>query len=290
MRFANVGLAGFSVFASTIFIFFSSCVDSLFGFWVFLELAGLGAVPAFFLLLGSGLSGVYTGLFNYVIVSALSSVCFVSGFIFGGLFNFIVLGFIVKLGLFPFMFWVYRVYSVSNWLFIFLLSVVLKYPVLYFGYILGGAAVEILIVDCLSTVVVCGIAFWVWSNSWQFVWCHMSLSSVATLLFACYSGDFLICWFIFLYYSVWALLCVCYFYSLPFDRSYSRSVWLFCFLLLVTPLSFPLFYKLAVCVALFYSSLYLLLAWAFYSFSEQFFLFKLCGDVTRQGVINNWFS
>nr|ASL24606.1 NADH dehydrogenase subunit 2 [Khawia sinensis] len=290
MRLNNLNLASFSVIASVFFIFFSSCVDTLFGFWVFLELAGLGAVPGFFLLFEGGVSRVYTGLFNYIVVSALASVFFVSGFIFNGLLSFVVIGFIIKLGLFPFVFWVYRVYSVSNWLFIFLLSVVLKYPVLYFSYIFSGVFEVILMVDCVFTLIICTISFWVWSNNWQFIWCHMSLSSVATLLVACYSGDFLLCMFIFGYYSFWALLCVTYFYLLSLDYSYVPSVWVFSFLLLVTPISLPLFYKLGVCIALFYSSVYILLIWSLYSFSEQFFLYKLCGDVTRQGVLNYWFG
>nr|WCL38746.1 NADH dehydrogenase subunit 2 [Caryophyllaeus brachycollis] len=288
MRVTGLSLGGFSVISSALFIFFSSCVDGLLGFWVFLELAGLAAVPAFFMTMTEGVAPAYGGLFHYVVMSALSSVCFVSGFIFDSLFYFIVYGFLIKLGVFPFMLWIYRVYSVSNWLFIFLLSVVLKYPVLYFCYILGGDMPLVLLLSCLVTVMLCGVGFWVWSNSWQFIWCHMSLSSVSTLLVACFCGDYFLCWFIFAYYVVWATACIYYFWGQSGGMNIENSVAQFCFLLLVTPLSLPLFYKLSVCAALFYSSVYFLFGWAVFSFSEQFFLYKLCGDKIRVGVSNYW--
>ncbi|VDM35953.1 unnamed protein product, partial [Hydatigera taeniaeformis] len=39
--------------------------------------------------------------------------------------------------------------------------------------------------------------------------------------------------------------------------------------------SVPLIYKIRVCIGILYSSIYLLLIWRIYSFSEQFFLYKL---------------
>nr|YP_009544213.1 NADH dehydrogenase subunit 2 [Parabreviscolex niepini]AYO27339.1 NADH dehydrogenase subunit 2 [Parabreviscolex niepini] len=289
MRLGFVGMGVFSVIMSSVFIGLSVCVDSLFSFWVFLELAGLALIPSFFSTSLYVAGGAYSGLLLFVVMSAVSSVFFVSGILINGLYGFILLGFAVKLGVFPFMVWVYRVFSASNWLFIFLLSVVMKLPVLYFGYIFGGGWSAAVLADCSVTLLLCAGGFWSYSNCWEFIWCHMSLSSVSTLLAVCYTGDFIMCWWVYLYYSVWAAFCIFYFWSTGTGSFDGHEIWVLCFLLLVTPVSMPLFYKLGVCLVLFYSSVYLLLVWAVYSFSEQFFLFKLCGDNVTTGVLNGWF-
>lgn len=67
-------------------------------------------------------------------------------------------------------------------------------------------------------------------------------------------------------------------------------LWVYCFLLLVTPISLPLFYKLSVCFSVFYSSVYVLLVWSIYRFSEQFFLYKVGSDFFYSSVIKDWSS
>nr|YP_009415153.1 NADH dehydrogenase subunit 2 [Atractolytocestus huronensis]ASL24618.1 NADH dehydrogenase subunit 2 [Atractolytocestus huronensis] len=289
-RYGLISIAWFSALLSSIFIFFSSAVDSLLGFWVFLELAGLAILPSFFIMPVVSLSGSYDGLLLYIVVSGLSSVFLVSGIVVSELYYFVLVGFLIKLGIFPFMVWVYRVYANSNWIFIFLLSVVMKFPVLYFGYLFGGSLSLYIVLDCCITIFVCSVVFWCFSQSWEFVWVHMSLSSVSTLLVVCFSADVAVCWFIYFYYGVWAVFCILFFYNFVGLVCSSWRIWGFCFLLLVTPVSMPLFYKLGVSLALFYYSGYLLLVWAVYSFSEQFFLFKLCGDTVISGVSNTWFN
>nr|QXU59710.1 NADH dehydrogenase subunit 2 [Bothridium pithonis] len=287
----HMDLFFFSFFFSVLFCLFCGLVDSLLGFWFFLELCGLSVVPSFFYVSGAGVRNFYGALLTYLVMSGLSSVFFVAGILFIGLYYFVVVGFVVKLGLFPFMFWVYRVFIGSNWFFIFLLSVVLKFPILFFCFIfqLGSGCVSVVFMDCFFTIVTCGLMFWFYSHSWECVWGSISLSSVATLMVSCFCSDMILCTFIYFYYFFWAGGVILYFYYLGSESlGVKGSFWLYCFLLLVTPLSFPLFYKLGVCVAIVYSSLYVLLGWCLYSLSEQFFLYKLAGDTCFSELYNFW--
>lgn len=72
--------------------------DSFIFSWLSLELATLGLVPSFFV--EGGLSLV--ALFRYLIVSGVSSGFIVLGLMFPELVFFLLLGFYIKFGLFPF--------------------------------------------------------------------------------------------------------------------------------------------------------------------------------------------
>nr|BBB87238.1 NADH dehydrogenase subunit 2 [Moniezia sp. MN-2015] len=288
LRRFHADLVFFSFFFSVLFCLLCSLVDTLFGFWVFLELASFSIIPCFFLSEGNSIYGFYSSLLTYVVVSGLSSVLFVSGLLFYSLYYFVYFGFVLKFGLFPFSLWVYRVFGESNWFFIFCLSVILKFPVLFFCFLYQNCNVDLVYGDCSFTLLMCCFFIWFLSNDWKFVWCHISLSSVSTLVVACFSTEVWLCFLIYFYYFMWSLFCILFFcYSVEGKSGYV-GVWLFCFLLLVTPLSFPLFYKLCVCIGIFYSSFYLLVVWILYSFSEQFFLYKLAGDYFYSSVYNSW--
>nr|YP_009256955.1 NADH dehydrogenase subunit 2 [Schyzocotyle nayarensis]ANF28229.1 NADH dehydrogenase subunit 2 [Schyzocotyle nayarensis] len=288
MRRLYIDLVFFSFFFSILFCLGCALVDSFLSFWIFLELGGMSIIPAFFYNSGESVQAFYSSLFTYIVMSGLSSVFLVSGIVLVDLYYFILFGFLVKFGLFPFSLWVYRVFSGSNWVFIFLLSVVSKFPILFFCYLLQGGVDSLIYMDCGLTIIMCSTLFWFFSNSWEYVWCHISLSSVSTLLVACMCSDFLICFFIYFYYFIWASFCIYYFNWLSSYEGSKGSFWLFCFLLLITPLSLPLFYKISVCVGIFYSSVYLLIVWGVYSFSEQFFLYKLSSDFYYSDVFNCW--
>nr|YP_009367931.1 NADH dehydrogenase subunit 2 [Senga ophiocephalina]ARK18842.1 NADH dehydrogenase subunit 2 [Senga ophiocephalina] len=290
MRRLYLDLVVFSFFFSLVFCLGCALVDNFLGFWVFLELGGMSIIPAFFYNSGESVQGFYSSLFTYIVMSGLSSVFIVSGIVLIDLYYFILFGFVVKFGLFPFSLWVYRVFSGSNWVFIFLLSVVSKFPILFFCFLLQGGVDSLVYIDCSLTIVLCAVLFWFFSLSWEYIWCHISLGSVSTLLVACVCSDFLTCSFIYFYYFIWAGFCLYYFSSLSVYEGTKASLWVYCFLLLVTPVSLPLFYKLGVCVGIFYSAFYVLLVWAIYSFSEQFFLYKLCSDFYYSDVFNNWCS
>nr|YP_009178851.1 NADH dehydrogenase subunit 2 [Pseudanoplocephala crawfordi]ALJ78646.1 NADH dehydrogenase subunit 2 [Pseudanoplocephala crawfordi] len=282
------GLASFSLLFSVLFCFFCSVVDTLLGFWFFLELCGLSIIPCFFYSSGDSVYGFYSSLLTYVIVSGLSSVLLVVGILFFELYYFVFIGFLLKFGLFPFSLWLYRVFSCSNWLFIFFLSVILKFPILFFCFLFQGLSLYFVYGDCILTLVVCSFFFWFFSCDWEFIWCHMSLSSVATLFAACFCSKPEICFFIYFYFFLWGGLCILYFCHVGDDSSFENKFWWFCFLLLITPFSLPLFYKLSVCIGIFCSSFYLLVVWGLYSFSEQYFLYKLSSNYFYSGVYNLW--
>nr|YP_009517329.1 NADH dehydrogenase subunit 2 [Digramma interrupta]AXO78680.1 NADH dehydrogenase subunit 2 [Digramma interrupta] len=281
----------FSLVLSTFFCVGCALVDSLLGFWVFLELAGLSIIPCFFYVSGFDNLNFYSSLLIYVVMSGLSSVFLITGVIFLGLYYLILVGFIIKLGLFPFSIWVYFVFASSNWIFIFLVSVILKFPILFFSFLLqeNGVCESVLYVDCFLTIFLCSGLFWLYSLSWEYVWCHISLSSVSTLLVACFCAEFIITSFVYAYYFIWATACVWYFFYLKRMGGVKEWFWLFCFLFLITPLSLPLFYKLSVCLSILYSSIYILIMWSFYSLSEQFFLYKLAGDEYLSCTYNVWY-
>ena len=284
----HVDVMIFSLLFSIFFCFCCSLVDKFIRFWIFLELCGISLIPAFFYNGGKRVEGFYRSLLCYVIMSGLSSVFLVTGIIIRELYIFVILGFLLKFGLFPFSLWVYRVFSGSNWLFIFLLRVILKFPIIFFCFLLQSDFILLVYLDCFMTILMCSAFFWIFSNSWEYIWCHISLSSVSTLLVACFCSDFRLCLFIFFYYSVWSLFCICYFYWLGISSGSVGSFWVYCFLLLITPVSLPLFYKLSVCAAIVYSSVYILLVWCVYRFSEQFFLYKMCSDLYYSDIVNNW--
>lgn len=278
----------FSLVFSVLFCMLCCVVDSLLGFWVFLELGSLSIVPSILLMGDFRFSNMYSSMMSYIVMSGLSSVLFVSGLLINGLYYFIFLGFSIKFGLFPFMFWVYRVFSIGKWFFIFFLRVIMKFPVLFFCY-LYQVNYTFIDIDCFFTIVVCSCLVWFFRLGWEYVWCHISLSSVATLVVACFYRSVEVCFFIYWYYFFWGVLCIVYFFFVSdYMDVKGYYFWGFVLLLLVTPVSIPLFYKLAVCVGIVYSSLYVLLSWVIYRFSEQFFLYKLASDYFYSGVFKDW--
>lgn len=278
----------FSFFFSILFCIACSLVDKLLRFWVFLELCGISLIPSFFYRSKTGIYGFYGSLLNYIIMSGLSSVLMVCGLVFNELYYFIFMGFAIKFGLFPFSLWVYRVFCERGWVFIFFLSVILKFPVLFFCFLFQINRLGFVYVDCFLTLIVCGLLFWFFSPYWEYVWCHISLASVSTLVVRCFCSEGWLCFYIYFYYFFWGFFCIVFFSSIGRYISLKSRFWCYCFLLLITPVSFPLFYKLGVSVAIFCSSFYVLFGWCVYSFSEQFFLYKLGGDFFYSKVYNNW--
>lgn len=121
-------------------ILFSFCLflsKGLSIFWVFLELGALSLVPLFFI---HQHSSVLDSLFSYLIISRVSSTLIICGFLFDSLYIFVLFGFLVKFGIFPFFGWVYNVILGSNWFVIWGFSTFLKSSFLFFSYFmsLGG--------------------------------------------------------------------------------------------------------------------------------------------------------
>lgn len=290
MRRIHIDLLFFSFLFSAFFCICCLFVDKLLTFWVFLELCGMSIIPSFFYKTSSILQGFYSSLLSYIVMSGLSSFLMATGIIIKSLYVFVLFGFLVKLGLFPFSLWVYRVFSKSKWVFIFMLSVVLKFPILFFCFLFQNNYYVLVYFDSMLTILMCRALFWFFSLRWEFIWCHISLCSVSTLLVACFCSDFTSCLFIYIYYFFWSCFLLTYFYFLVEFFGTKWGFWVYCFLLLVTPISFPLFYKLLVCLSILYSSIFVLLSWCVYRFSEQFFLFKLGGDLLYSSIFNKWGS
>nr|QNJ34128.1 NADH dehydrogenase subunit 2 [Dipylidium caninum] len=280
----------FSFFFGCMFCVFCCFVDNLVGFWVFLELCSLSIIPSFFCYVDFNVYSFYNSILIYIVVSSLSSVLFFVGFLWFDVYYFIYWAFALKLGLFPFSLWVYRVFDNINWVFIFLLSVVLKFPVLFFSFFFNNVCYFVVYFDCFFTLLMCAFYIWFFSLSWNYVWCHISLASVSTLVVSCFCSDFSVCCFIYFFYFFWSVFCCYYFNCVVCYLGIKGKFWLFCFLLLVTPVSLPLLYKLCVCVGVIGSSIYVLVVWVFYSFSEQLFLYKLGIDCFYSCSYNCWFG
>ncbi len=97
---------GVSICAVLVFCACLFMADGFSLFWLFLELATLSLVPAFFLRRDSK---CLDSLFSYLVVSSISSSFIVCGFLFEGVLGFMLLGFLIKFGVFPFFGWVYKV-------------------------------------------------------------------------------------------------------------------------------------------------------------------------------------
>lgn len=156
----HLSLFGFSFIFSLCFILFRFLSDNLVGFWVFLELAGLAIIPSLFIKPPTETQLFYNSLLHYVVMSGLSSVLLISGIIMANLYWLLLLGFIVKFGIFPFKFWIYHIFSRGSWHFIFLMRVVMKAPILLACYFLqSSACLRFLFIDCGITVLLCSILF-----------------------------------------------------------------------------------------------------------------------------------
>lgn len=91
---SGVSLGAVSLFCLCLFL-----SDNLLMVWLFLELATLSLVPTFFL---RREDCCLDSLFSYLVISRISSSFIVCGLLFEGVLGFMLLGFVIKFGLFPF--------------------------------------------------------------------------------------------------------------------------------------------------------------------------------------------
>nr|QEG55046.1 NADH dehydrogenase subunit 2 [Echinostoma miyagawai] len=242
-------------------------------FWLFLELATLCVIPLFFCL-GDD-DSVLSGLFNYIVVSSISSSLLLCGILSGELLYLLVLGLLLKFGLFPLWGWVYKVFLGSNWVVIWSISTFLKSPVFFFPFLLSCGGYDLVSYICCLTFIGLGVLFWLYSFSWYACWCHMMLSSSAALVVMSFFLSSEVLAFIFFIYFVWSSGVVYFFYT--YDDFMLGGVgyyfW-FCFLLVSMPVSFSIFYKLVMAVGVFSCGFLIVSCWVLYSISEQFYLLK----------------
>nr|WOV69023.1 NADH dehydrogenase subunit 2 [Corbicula japonica] len=124
-----------SFFMLSVGIFWSLCSASIFGAWVAMELSFIGVVG----LLGGSSFDESESLVKYFVVQVIGSSLLMASIVFllSGCFLILVevvflLGLFLKLGLFPFHFWVPSVMSGLTWLGCFIVSVVQKIIPMWF--------------------------------------------------------------------------------------------------------------------------------------------------------------
>nr|YP_009516737.1 NADH dehydrogenase subunit 2 [Paragonimus heterotremus]AYE67509.1 NADH dehydrogenase subunit 2 [Paragonimus heterotremus] len=256
-------------------VFFSVCLflsDSLGLFWLFLELSTLSLVPSFFLRLGGG---VLEALFNYLVVSSISSSLMICGFLYDSLLFLCFLGLLVKFGVFPFQGWVYKVLLSSGWVVVWGFSVFLKVPFLFMCFFLGSGGSLLLNVACVLSFFLLGGLFWCYSFSWCHCWCHMMLSSSAALMAMSVSGSADVLFYLFVVYGFWSSAVVLFLSHLE-DMGLTGvgAYFLFLMLLVSLPISVSVFYKVWMAVGIYFCYFPVFVAWCVYSVSEQLFLFS----------------
>lgn len=265
-------LSFFRVFCVILFSFFLFLRDNLLMFWLFLELGALSLIPSFFLYIKTK---ALSRLFSYIVVSGISSSLIISGILFEGYSILLMLGFLMKFGVFPFFGWVYSVFLGSKWLVIWALSRVLKVSFMFFPFFLraGLRVSQVMLAFCMLKFVLVSFFFWLFTFSWVYYWCHVVISSSSAFLAMSVegSGDLLL--YLFVYYVFW-VTCVVGLLSYYEGGFCFNSVFLAVFFLVSFPGSISLFYKLLVRAYIFSCGFLVFLSWVIYKISEQLFLVK----------------
>nr|UDU84946.1 NADH dehydrogenase subunit 2 [Orientocreadium sp. HS] len=271
--------SGLLIFTSLLF-----SANNIFLFWLFLELSTLCLVPMYFCSLEfNGLSS----LFNYLIVSSISSSLIVSGVLFESFVVLIVLGLLVKFGLFPFLGWAYNVILGSNWAVVWGFSTLLKTSFFLIPFFLLGVGSKIAGVSVAFSFLTLSLFFWFYTYSWRGCWAHMMLSSSSCLVAISYNQSLEVLVLFFIVYLVWSSSCILLLYTQEsLLLTGVGSTFLFCFLFLSLPVSFSIFYKFVLSCCMFSCGLGVFLVWVFYSLSEQFYLLKFLVDTSlpRSGL------
>lgn len=266
--FSVAGLVSFSVL-----LFRAS---NLFISWLFLELCVLFLVPMFFL---KTECLKLCGLFKYLIVSRISSSFLIAGILFDTFLWFFVLGLLIKFGVFPFLGWVYRVVKNSNWYVVWGLTTFLKVPFFIIPFFLMGLGLDVVYFLCGFSFIVLSVFFWLYTVSWRFCWCHVMLSSSASLIaMSCRQSLDRLLPFFFVYF-LWRSFSIVFISSQEdFFLNGAGSWFLYVFLLVSFPFSFSIFYKLLRAGYMFSCYFYVFVSWVLYTISEQFYLIKFLID------------
>nr|YP_010704912.1 NADH dehydrogenase subunit 2 [Plagiorchis multiglandularis]WCQ78409.1 NADH dehydrogenase subunit 2 [Plagiorchis multiglandularis] len=267
----SFSLAGLAFFSGLLF-----SAGNLFVFWLFLELCVLFLVPMFFL--KSELLNL-CGLFNYLIVSSVSSSFLIAGILFESFLWFIVLGLLIKFGIFPFIGWVYSVINNSNWYVVWGLSTFLKVPFFVVPFFLSGVSIWSVYLLCSISFIFLSIIFWVYTVSWRTCWSHMMLSSSASLIAMSFVQSLESLLPFFLVYFFWSSACIIFIsYQEDFILSGTSSFFFYVVLLVSLPFSFSIFYKLLSTAYMFSCYFYVFFSWVVYTISEQVYLLKFLID------------
>lgn len=153
-----MGVLVFLKICCVLVLFFSLFEAMCFlSFWFILELLSLRIIPHFFMW-SSGLC--QRSLMQYVIILMVSSLFLVMGVLVVDFRSFFIcLGVLMKLGVFPFMFWLYEVVCYRNWVVVWLISGILKVPLFLLFYV-RGVLDDCLFVLCVLRFLVLSVKFW----------------------------------------------------------------------------------------------------------------------------------
>lgn len=127
-------------------------------FWYVLELLSLRVVPHFVLW---GFGRKVRCMFQYVVIVLLSSLLIVCGIVLCDFrVLFISVGVMVKLGVFPFMSWVYEVVCFGKWVVVWIASGLLKVPLFLIFFIRGHRRVDqVVLILCFLRFLVLSVKF-----------------------------------------------------------------------------------------------------------------------------------
>nr|AFI44210.1 NADH dehydrogenase subunit 2 [Schistosoma japonicum] len=262
----------YSFLAITILL--SLCVTLVFSgdlltFWLLLELCSIVVIPCFYWNDNISALSQVDGLLYYLLATSISSSLILVGILFPGIFFFFFLVFFLKFGVFPFIFWVYQVFTSSkSWIICWCISTVLKFPVLYISFFVGQFNISLAIFLSSLGILISGVLVWVNSINWFAVWCYMMVSSSNVIVCLSVDCSFFNLLIVYLVYFIWSSGVIFYLSSF-YGGVFGYVVWL-----IAIPLSFALYYKIYVSYLLIGLGWVFVFFWVLYSFLEQFYLFK----------------
>lgn len=245
--------------------------QSLMGTWFYVEMATLSLIPVFFV---SSSPYKMPALIKYIIVAHVSSGLYAAGASCNQLYALIYMALYIKYAIFPFCRWLYNVVANTNWVICLIVGSLYKCLVMLLCYIKGIEKYVVercLILTCI-TFVCCVIAFWCYSSSWFMVWGHMCIASGSVI----FVGSVLreaapMSETIFIYCS-WSWLTVMYLYYIRGIIWRFVDVSLYIVLLVRTPVSLNLIYKLSLVSLVTKAPGYFIYTWLAYCLIEQVFL------------------
>lgn len=227
-----------------------SCLSwsKILGFWLRVEIARLLLLMGFFSY--KILVKRYTSLLYYLLVSGLRS-----GFIFSGILckdikYFLAVGFLIKVGMFPFLGWVLSVYINCGWFLFFLLGVMRKIPLIYLkGLRLKTHRFLLILLFDYTLVVLSGMLFKKSFNIKSYI-SIKSISSGCLLLILSINGGITKVWYLYIIKIFYSIVLFTVLYNIDANIMNSISFIQTILIMLAVPFSFGIFYKLYSAVVL----------------------------------------
>nr|YP_010015780.1 NADH dehydrogenase subunit 2 [Thaparocleidus asoti]QOI72777.1 NADH dehydrogenase subunit 2 [Thaparocleidus asoti] len=254
---------------SNALFFFSIFWSSFIGFWLCLELAMLLLIPCFFYEFNN--NNVYLSLLNYLIIASISSFFLVSGLLNNLNEVFILIAFIIKVGLFPFYSWFIYLINNLNWLMVFNIAVVSKITFFYFlNYQFNSTSyfnfVAILNFFILLFFIIC-LVF-----DFKSFYAISSISSSLVLLFFLFNNASFNLYVLYFIYIIVGTLVLFSFYWI---ENNGLNIFSIC-LVIGVPFSFYIFYKgISIIFLVPFNNYIFIFFWVCYSILEQIVLFNM---------------